>query len=205
MLARQWIDKYIDSPEMSVTARCRDRQRKCDALDRWPFQLFINVLPVLLQVALLLLGSGLAMYMSVSEVVSAESVKIFTALGAGIYITFVIFGAVSPDSPFQTPPSATIRMLFGNVLLTSPILEKRFTEARKKLSRWIQFGRVPQLLPISIRDLRTRWPGSQDVDLYLGSLRNTNADDAHCVSWILKNVTDQEAVNAALQLAGTVQ
>jgi len=205
MLAKQWLDRYIHRPEMSVTARCRDRQRKCDALDRWPFQLFIDVLPLLLYVSLLLLGTGLAMSMTAFEMVSADSVKIFTVIGVVIYITFVIFGAVSSDSPFQTSASATIRMVFGNLLLTFPSLEEIFIEARKKLSRWIQFGRVPQLLPITIRDLRTRWAGSQDVDLYLGSLRDTNADDAHCVSWVLKNVTDREAVDAALQLAGTVQ
>jgi len=205
MLAKQWLDRYIHRPEMSVTARCRDRQRKCDGLDRWPFQLFMDVLPVLLQIALLLLGSGLAMYMAAYQVVSADAVTIFTALGAGIYIVFVIFGALSYDSPFQTPASATIRMLFGNVLLAFPALERRFIKARKKLSRWVQVGKMPQLLPISIRDLRGRWPGSQDVDFYLGSLRDTNADDAHCISWVLKNITDREAIDAALQLAGTVQ
>ena len=205
MLAKQWLDRYIQHPEMSVAARCRDRQRKWDALDRWPFKFFIDVLPVLLQIAFLLFSSGLAMYMAAYEVVSANAVTIFTSLGAGIYIVFVILGAVSYDSPFQTPASATIRMLFGNLLLAFPPLEKRFTKARKKLGRWIRMGKMPQLLPVSIGDLRNRWPGSEDVDLYLESLRSTNADDAHCVSWVLKNITDREAIDAALQLAGTVQ
>jgi len=205
MLAKQWLDRYIQRPDMSVTARCRDRQRKCDAIDQWQFQLFIDALPLLLQVALLLLASGLSMYMATNGVYSSEVVIIFTVLGAGIYIVFIIFGAVSSDSPFQTPASAAIRTLFGNILLFFPALEKMFIRGRKDLSRLVQFGRLPRLLPVSIKDLRNRWTGSLEVDLYVGSLRSTNADDAHCISWVLKSIADREAIDAALQLAGTVQ
>ena len=39
----------------------------------------------------------------------------------------------------------------------------------------------------------------------LAKIRRENADDARCVSWILKNITDPEALDAAVRLAGTVQ
>jgi len=38
----------------------------------------------------------------------------------------------------------------------------------------------------------------------LATLRSTNAGDLRCVSWILWNITDPEALDAALRLAGTV-
>ena len=38
----------------------------------------------------------------------------------------------------------------------------------------------------------------------LATLRNTNAGDIWCVSWILWNITDPEALDAAIRLAGTV-
>ena len=33
----------------------------------------------------------------------------------------------------------------------------------------------------------------------------TNADDVRCVSWILRNITDPEALDAAIRLAGTIR
>jgi len=39
----------------------------------------------------------------------------------------------------------------------------------------------------------------------LAIIRRTNADDVRCVSWILINITDPEALDAAIRLAGTVR
>jgi len=39
----------------------------------------------------------------------------------------------------------------------------------------------------------------------LDTLRKANANDARCVSWILRNVTDPEALDTAIRLAGTVR
>ena len=36
-------------------------------------------------------------------------------------------------------------------------------------------------------------------------IRRTNANDVHCVSWILRNITDPEALDAAIRLAGVVR
>jgi len=38
----------------------------------------------------------------------------------------------------------------------------------------------------------------------LASLQKTSANDARCVSWILKNITDPEALDAAVRLAGMI-
>jgi len=39
----------------------------------------------------------------------------------------------------------------------------------------------------------------------LGTLQSANANDVRCVSWILWNITDQEALDAAIRLAGVVR
>jgi len=39
----------------------------------------------------------------------------------------------------------------------------------------------------------------------LTTIQKTNAKDVRCLSWILRNVTDPEALDAALRLAGTVR
>jgi len=39
----------------------------------------------------------------------------------------------------------------------------------------------------------------------LTAVQKTNAKDIQCVSWILRNITNPEALNTAIRLAGTVQ
>ena len=194
-LAGQWLEKYIRNDETSVTARCRERQRKRDGLDQWLFKPFIDGLPLLLQISLVLLGTGLVVFMTTFELTGANVVIAFTALGAGIYVLFTLSGGFSRDSPLQTPSSTVIRTVFGNILIAFPILEEKFTSARKKMSQWVRLPKIPQLFPLSARG----------IDFYLGTLRTTNADDAHCVSWVLKNITGSEAIDSALQLASVVQ
>jgi hypothetical protein len=46
-----------------------------------------------------------------------------------------------------------------------------------------------------------RWLTRKD----LASIRRTNTDDVRCVSWILRNITDPEALDAAIRLAGEIR
>ena len=39
----------------------------------------------------------------------------------------------------------------------------------------------------------------------LAIIYRTNADDVRCVSWVLRNITDPEALDAAIRLAGTIR
>lgn len=195
MVAKQWLDWYLGNSAVSMTARCWERQRKRDGLDRWAFQTLVNGLPLLLQISLVLLGAGLIVFITTYTLTSAEVVITFTALGAAIYLAFTVPGVFSHNSPLRTSLSVYVRTLLGNILMPFPVLERKFASTKKKLSRWIQLSGIPRLLPVSM----------QDVDLYLGNFSTPNADDAHCVSWILKNITDPEAIDTALQLAGVVR
>ena len=40
--------------------------------------------------------------------------------------------------------------------------------------------------------------------LNLEALQKQNVDNAHCVSWVLHNITDPEAIDSAIRLAGTI-
>ena len=55
MLGKQWLNRYLRRAGGSMIERCGDRQRKCDGLQIWLFRLFVESLPVMLQIALLLL------------------------------------------------------------------------------------------------------------------------------------------------------
>ena len=60
----------------------------------------------------------------------------------------------------------------------------------------------------SSRDTTAHIPGNVGPWLTredLTAIRKTNAMDIRCVSWILRNITGPEAIDAAIRLAGTVR
>ena len=102
-----------------MVERCADRQRKIDGLEKWPFRLFIESLPVMLQIALLLLSCGLSRYVWSVNLSVARVVISFTVLGVIFYLGIVIAGTSSYECPFQTPASTTLRALRGKRLLAN--------------------------------------------------------------------------------------
>ena len=86
--------------------RCGDRQRKFDGLEKRPFRLFIESLPIMLQIALLL-TCGLSRYMWSVNTSVARVVISFTVLGL-FYIGTVVAGTSSYEYPFQTPASIAL-------------------------------------------------------------------------------------------------
>jgi len=81
MLGKQWLSRYLRHTGGSTVERCGDRQRKFDGLKKWPFHLFIESLPIMLQIALLLLAGGLSQYMWSANTSVARVVISFTTLG----------------------------------------------------------------------------------------------------------------------------
>ena len=94
-----------------MVERCGDRQRKFDGVEKWPFQMFIESLPIILQIALLLLACGLSRYMWSVNTSVARVVVSFTILGVLFYIGIVVVGTSSYECPFQTPASTSLRYL----------------------------------------------------------------------------------------------
>jgi hypothetical protein len=113
MLGKQWLSRYLRHAGGSMVERCGDRQRKIDGLERWPFRLFIESLPVMLQIALLLLSCGLSRYVWSVNISVARVVISFTVLGVIFYLGIVIAGTSSYECPFQTPASTALRALRG--------------------------------------------------------------------------------------------
>ena len=59
ILLKQCLANYLVHKGESLIERCRDRQRKFDALEEWRFDLFLKIPRVLLLIALPLLICGL--------------------------------------------------------------------------------------------------------------------------------------------------
>jgi hypothetical protein len=288
MLGKQWLNRYLRHTGGSMIERCGDRQRKADGLQKWPFRMCMESLPIMLQIALLLLMCGLSRYMwSVNRAVAWVIIS-FTILGISFYIVIVVAGASSYECPFQTPASIALRHLidsktgqkllaslarkvgyktivlllranqaFGNTKqrlvqgirrfrraglpritiqdarhLLSRIrdgirsmamkaghqtitllhnINQALGNAKQRLVQGIQTSRRTSPLPVTIEDGH-RQPVAPQRGLgllvrvrNLEALRSQNASNAHCVSWVLRNITDPEAIDSAIRLAGTIR
>ena len=211
MLGKQWLNRYLRNSGGSTIERCGDRQRKCDGLEKWPLNFFVESLPVMLQVALLLLTCGLCRNMwSINSSVAYTLISL-TSLGVAFYVVVVIVGMSSYACPFQTPASVGLRGLRKKIRRKIVPLTAHYTRVlswtRRMWNRGVRSLLRRQFLPttIPLEDVEVRqsepWMTSKDLAI----ICRTNTDDVRCVSWILRNVTDPEALDAAIRLAGVIR
>ena len=284
-----------------MVERCGDRQRKFNGLESWPFRLFIESLPVMLQIALLLLACALSRYMWSINASVASVIISFTVLGMAFYFGIVAAGTSSYECPFQTPASRALRYLRDNVTTWNPLAslglsvsaitlttlpvspitfasltlpntisltyavlvdarlglvsashrvrdiirsplsweistsriisgiysattkvgyytvifllraDRAFGNAKHKLVQGVRRFRRPAVLPVTTGDVQHQLPRRQNSTglritvRNVETLRKQNMDNAHCVCWILRNITDPEAIDSAIHLAGAIQ
>jgi len=302
MLGKQWLNRYLRHTGGSTIERCGDRQRKFDGLERWPFRLFIESLPVMLQIALLLLACGLSRHMWSVNTSVARVVISFTVIGFLFYVAIVVAGTSSYECPFQTPASMALRylrdskttrkwlsslsptkivsLIYITIRKTPKLLarlslpnstsliyttlvdaregivsasrrahditrqplswglsvsgvpsgirrtarkighriiilllqmDRAFGNAKQRLSQEIRRLKPTGLLPTSARDVHHQpsvphnGPGLRVRVRNLEGIRRQDADNARCVCWVLRNITDPEAIDSAIRLAGTIR
>jgi hypothetical protein len=312
MLGKQWLNRYLRHTGGSMIERCGDRQRKFDGLEKWPFRFCMESLPIMLQIALLLLTCGLSRYVWSVNTSVGRVVLSFTVIGVLFYIAVVVAGACSYECPFQTPMSIGLRHLgdserarrlserlfphtvisFTHTIwkitqraLVSAIrstatqigyqiivvllrIDRAVGNAKQRLVQGIRMFRhagLPQtatqdarrppprvrsgirrvatkvghqtlilllrvdraignvkrrlaqgfrrtqLLPTTSEDaghqlsLPQNGPGLLVRVRNLRALREQNVDHARCVSWVLRNITDPEAIDSDIRLAGLIR
>ena len=115
MLGKQWVTRYLRRQGGSAVEKSRDRQRKLDGFKQWNFQFAIESLPVMLQLALLLLGSGLTLYLWTISRTIAGVVLAFTLLGVASYSFFTLAAMFHYNCPYQTPLSIFIRTIIRHL------------------------------------------------------------------------------------------
>ena len=187
-LGKQWLNRYFRNSGGSTIERCGDRQRKCDGLEKWQLRLFVESLPVMLQFSLFLLACGLCQHMWSINTSLACILIIVTSAGVFLYVAIVIAGTSSYACPFQTPVSIALRGSLDTVWrgIVSPVV----------YSIWA-FSRI-RAMQVQRSEPWIKRKG-------LATIRRTNVDDARCVSWVLRNIIDEEALDAAVRLAGTIR
>ena len=248
MLGKQWVNRYLRRSGRSVIERCGDRQRKCNGLTKWRLYLFIEILPVMLQIALLLLFCALCKYMETINNTVAHVLIAFTILGAAFYLGIIIAGTSSYNCPFQTPGSFALR---GSWTMIGPFLNPvvlpivaTLRNFRGVIHRWVLhvisyfshiniqhhfhslLEKIQTGLAIRLRPHRpvlptdqpsqpttpqrpqspiTRGPAHWLTPESLVTIQVESTNDVLCVSWVLRNITDPEALNTAIRLAGNIR
>jgi hypothetical protein len=110
MLGKQWLNRYasIDMRGPAIE-RSQNRQRKLDGIITWYFDYVMEALPLMLQVALLLLGCALSRYLWEINITVASVILTATSSGMIFYILIVVAGAASESCPYQTPGARIFR------------------------------------------------------------------------------------------------
>ena len=164
----------------------------------------------MLQAALFLLACGLCRYMWSVNASVAYTLISLTGLGVVFYVAIVIAGTSSYACPFQTPISIALHGPWKRVRqrITSYVAHsKRILAWTSQMwSRKVRPLPRHQSLPMTrLENDQSQRPAQWLKPKELGIILATNTNDARCVSWILRNITDPEALDAAVRLAGEIR
>ena len=89
--------------------------------------------------------------------------------------------------------------------------KRRLVQMKRRLVQTIRRFRRAGLLPSTVEDVNHQpaplrnGPGLLVRARNLEALRKQNTDNMRCVCWVLQNITDPEAVDSAIRLAGTIR
>ena len=180
MLGKQWLNRYA-STDVRGTAieRSQNRQRKLDGIVAWYFDHVMEALPLMLQVALLLLGCALSRYLWGVNTTVGSVVLGATSFGIMFYISIVVAGAVSESCPYQTPGSLGLRYLkpkaqrivgsatsamasaFGGALKESKVVRTTMTNAEWHHPWWSR-----RKIKLFLNDMVLEIPRALVIDTY---------------------------------------
>ena len=214
MLGKQWLNLY-ERVEMrgSPMDRSRDRQRKMNGIVTWRFDLVMECLPLMLQIALLLLGYALSSYLySTSRVVASVAIG-FTAFGLLFYFLIVSAATLSYTCPFKTPFSLIFRWLIRFDSEHKKYLEQSWKWLKRIFSHK---GRRPRLNSAGPYGLGTYNPiiggGSSDhIELPIVGPANPPpllfdketwdgyVLDSKCIAWMFEKSMDADVIMAIMR------
>jgi len=88
-------------------------------------------------------------------------------------------------------------------------VDQALGDAKQRLFQGTRRFRRAEILPTTVEDADPGAPQNGPGLLVrvwnIETLRKHNTDNVRCVSWVLRNITDPEAINSAIRLAGTVR
>ena len=201
MLGKQWLNRYA-STDMRGTGieRSRDRQRKLDGVVTWYFDYVMESLPLMLQIALLLLGCALSRYLLDIDATIARVVIGVTGFGVLFYIFVVVAGTAFASCPYQTPWARILRHTHHTL--------RRIPNTLRQIHHIVLRGcyiprhAIPLTLPISSDRLRSWIRSARSVQARQLN-QQTTILDSQCISWILQTSLERGIRLSTLKFLST--
>lgn len=189
MLGKQWLNRYVVG---SIADRCHHRQRKLDGMTTWYFNVLMESLPFMLQVALLLLGCALSRYLWGLQRTVAGVVIGITSFGILLYLIIVVVGSLYTSCPYQTPASQVIHRIWERYLPNS--ITGLPTTFRHLTNLYGLFQSIH----------RNETPQAPDVNGYTVAESKSYILDSHCIAWILETPFSSVTHTTALKFLATL-
>ena len=217
MLGKQSLNRYAQvEARGSVVDRSRHRQLKISGMVTWHFDLVMEILPIMLQVAILLLGYSLSNYLlTINKVVAGVTIG-FTSFGVLFYLLIVSAAIFSHNCPFQTPASLILRFAIRFDDEHRKYLRRARRWIKRKLSfpkRMRQHRREPAgPYPLGTFNTFDASTIGDHIELVIANpsdlqapLFNRETDwhgyvlDSICVAWALEMSRDEDVVLAIMK------
>ncbi|KAJ7087160.1 hypothetical protein C8R44DRAFT_620927 [Mycena epipterygia] len=194
VLGKQWLLYYDSVGERGTIEECGlERQRKFDGLQRWKFDIIMQIFPLLLQFSLLLFAVALSIYLWTTHHVIAGIVLGLTFLGSALYTLMVISALASPDSPFQTSLTAILHAMIN-------LLQHSFSSTQSTCSTFMKS--IPPILPFHVRKSKEFY-AAQPKPLF--DELPEPSEQVSAVVWMLETSTDPQLVEAAAAFVPDLQ
>ena len=190
MMRKQWLNHNLLGKGKSMIDHCWDRQRWCVRLEQRFSGPIVFAPPMLLQLGLISLLIGVY-----SNVVTVNLVfGIILAVVVGLLSVYIMHSN-RRMLPVAQAPQAMLSFLHG-------LWENSNHETHHQASHSRQ---APSLSTIRVGSPTVSATPLWLTPTALATLREENTNDAQCVSWVLWNITNPEALDAAIRLVGMIQ
>ena len=218
MLGKQWVNRYLRNRGGSAAEKSWDRQRKLDGFKRWHFRPAIESLPVMLQLALLLLGSALSLYLwTISRTVAGVTLA-FTIFGVTLYVFLTLAATLYYDCPYQTPPSILTQIIIEHLkdsaaarslrsLIASLPSINDLRRTLKHLRSGVRHvlesrGCIPAVAE-EAEQIPLAAVLEQPTQIFENNLFDWKACEAdiRCISWMLESTTDPDVILSTVRFA----
>ena len=220
MLGKQWVNRYLRNRGGSTADKSRDRQRKLDGLESWHFYLAIEGLPVMLQLALLLLGCALSRYLWGINLTVAGVVVAVTLFGFTSYAFLTLAATLYYNCPYQTPPSIIIRSLIRYLMRSDSAFARLLRSLISPLPSIKKIGRVLRQLRSGVYRVLgffrfgpnvVQGAGNIPLAAIVASPARIFQDvpinwdvcraDLRCISWVLYSTTEVDVIFSTVRFA----
>ena len=216
MLGKQWLNRFSRNKGRTAAEKSWDRQNKLQGIEKWHFHIVMESLPIMLQLALLLLGCALSSYLWTLNRAVAVVVLSFTLSGLIFYTFMTIAGSLFYKCPYQTPMSLIIRAIISRLsphiprfisLLSSGFLwiftrlDKIFCSAKLMVPRTSTFPLSLARGPPAMGFVNVVPAPFFDDSLFDWS---QHREDSKCVLWTMDASADADVLSFAFRFAADI-